>query len=98
MNQMYSQRYGTPPIANPTGGLVDTIVDAASERHESATGFLMRHPDAAGLVEAARIAANVFREPSRWKILQLNGMKRDFGWTRAAHEYAGIYRKITATS
>jgi len=27
MNQMYSQRYGTPPVANATGGLVDTIVD-----------------------------------------------------------------------
>ena len=103
MNQMYSQRYGTPPIANRTGGLLDTIVDyppsASGEgRGEGSTGFLMKHPDAAGLVEAARIAANVFREPSRWKILQRNGMKRDFGWTRAAHEYVGIYRRITATS
>ena len=28
LNQMYSQRYGTPPIARATGGLVDSIVDA----------------------------------------------------------------------
>src|SRR5205814_8344474 len=27
MNQMYSQRYGTIPLANRTGGLVDTIDD-----------------------------------------------------------------------
>src|SRR6185369_6216230 len=27
MNQMYSQRYGTPPIVNATGGLVDTVTD-----------------------------------------------------------------------
>ncbi|HEX7810587.1 MAG TPA: glycogen synthase GlgA, partial [Burkholderiales bacterium] len=27
LNQMYSQRYGTPPVANATGGLVDTVTD-----------------------------------------------------------------------
>jgi starch synthase len=27
LNQMYSQRYGTPPVARATGGLADTIVD-----------------------------------------------------------------------
>src|SRR5262249_10488729 len=27
LNQMYSQRYGTPPVARATGGLVDTIMD-----------------------------------------------------------------------
>src|SRR4029079_5822869 len=27
LNQMYSQRYGTPPVAHATGGLVDSIVD-----------------------------------------------------------------------
>ena len=27
LNQMYSQRYGTPPIVNATGGLVDSVVD-----------------------------------------------------------------------
>ena len=91
MNQMYSQRYGTPPIANATGGLVDTIVDGE-------TGFLLKHLDSSGLVEAARSALSVYRDPSRWKLLQTMGMKRDFGWERAAHEYAGIYRRITATS
>jgi starch synthase len=98
MNQMYSQRYGTPPIATATGGLVDTIVDATSERDEAATGFLMKRADPAELLEAARIAVNVYREPSRWKLLQVNGMQRDFGWTRAAHDYAAIYRRIKATS
>src|SRR5260221_9803176 len=31
MNQMYSQRYGTPPIAHATGGLLDTVVDDGRE-------------------------------------------------------------------
>ena len=32
------------------------------------------------------------------QLLQVNGMQRDFGWTRAAHDYAAIYRRIKATS
>ncbi len=42
LNQMYSQRYGTPPVARATGGLVDSIVDAtpATLRDGTATGFL----------------------------------------------------------
>ena len=28
LNQMYSQRYRTPPVARATGGLIDSIVDA----------------------------------------------------------------------
>src|SRR5205814_8055194 len=30
MNQMYSQRYGTPPIARATGGLGDTVGDEST--------------------------------------------------------------------
>ena len=99
MNQMYSQRYGTPPIANPTGGLVDTIVDASPSplgegRGEGASGFLLKRLDAAGLVEATRTALDLYADKARWKHIQTNGMRRDFGWTRAANEYAQIYRRI----
>ena len=89
MNQMYSQRYGTPPIANATGGLVDTVTDGE-------TGFLLKHLDGAGLVDAARTALAVYRDAKQWKRVQTNGMGRDFGWTRAAQEYLGIYRRIVA--
>jgi starch synthase len=27
LNQLYSQRYGTPPLVHATGGLIDTVVD-----------------------------------------------------------------------
>jgi len=96
MNQMYSQRYGTPPVANATGGLVDTIVDDDALAIGSArpTGFLMREATASALVEAATRAAAAFREPRQWRLLQLNGMARDFGWSRAAQEYIQIYRRL----
>jgi starch synthase len=33
LNQMYSLRYGTPPVVRATGGLADTVIDAADEKH-----------------------------------------------------------------
>ena len=91
MNQMYSQRYGTPPIAHATGGLVDTIVDGT-------TGFLMRSLDARALVDAVRRAVSAYRDAKAWTAMQRNGMARDFGWGPAARAYAGIYGRIRSTS
>ena len=87
MNQMYSQRYGTPPIANATGGLVDTIEDEV-------TGFLMKSATPEALIEASRRAIAAYRDASRWREIQRAGMARDFGWAAAARAYVGIYEKI----
>jgi starch synthase len=95
MNQMYSQRYGTPPIANATGGLVDTITDEAMGiGNAKATGFLMREASTTALVETVERAVAAFRAPRQWRNLQLNGMARDFGWAHAAREYVAIYERI----
>jgi len=87
LNQMYSQRYGTPPIANATGGLVDTVEDEV-------TGFLMKSATPEALVEASRRAIAAYRVPARWREIQKAGMARDFGWAAAARAYADIYQKI----
>jgi starch synthase len=41
MNQMYSQRYGTPPVVHATGGLADSVVDStpATLADGTASGF-----------------------------------------------------------
>ncbi|MBV8032758.1 MAG: glycogen synthase GlgA [Betaproteobacteria bacterium] len=87
LNQMYSQRYGTPPIARATGGLSDTIV-------EGATGFLFGPASAAALVEAARRALACYADGAAWRRIQLAGMSRDFSWGAAARRYADLYRKL----
>jgi starch synthase len=87
MNQMYSQRYGTPPIANATGGLVDTVEDGK-------TGFMMQEATHEELVAACRRAVARWKDRKRWHAMQAAGMAKDFGWGPAAKEYSAIYRKI----
>jgi starch synthase len=94
MNQMYSQRYGTPPIANSTGGLIDTVFDDARAVNVKPTGFLMDDTTPGALTLAVERAMVAWKDPRRWRSIQLNGMAKDFGWSAAAREYERIYRKI----
>ena len=94
MNQMYSQRYGTPPVANATGGLVDTIEDDSRSVTEKPTGFLMDDTTSGALALAAERAMVAWRDPRRWRSIQLNGMAKDFGWELAARKYREIYEQI----
>jgi starch synthase len=87
LNQMYSQRYGTPPVAHATGGLADTIADGE-------TGFLFDRPERGALIEAVRRALAVRREPRRWRAVQRAGMARDFSWAEPARRYADLYLRL----
>jgi starch synthase len=90
MNQMYSQRYGTPPVVTSTGGLADTV--------SAGTGFIMSSVTAEALVAAIDEAIAAYRDPKRWRKMQTAGMTRDFGWSASARAYAELYRRITPTS
>jgi starch synthase len=91
LNQMYSQRYGTPPVARATGGLADTVADGI-------TGFLFAEAEKAALVAAVRRALAAYADPERWSSIQRAGMARDFSWSAAARRYAALYLGLaTAT-
>ena len=96
LNQMYSQRYGTPPIVHATGGLIDTVVDcsAASLKRGEATGFVFDSMDATGLLDTVRRAAVAYRNKKTWRALQRNGMTRDFSWGKSAAAYRDIYARL----
>ena len=94
MNQMYSQRYGTPPVANATGGLVDTIEDDARSESVKPTGFLMDNTTAGALELAVHRAITAWKDTRRWRTIQLNGMAKDFGWEASARKYVEVYGKI----
>jgi starch synthase len=87
LNQMYSQRYGTPPIARATGGLADTIGD-------DSTGFLFAQPSEESLVQAVRRALAAYGNPAAWREVQRAAMARDFSWDAAARRYADLYLRL----
>ncbi|HET7671616.1 MAG TPA: glycogen synthase GlgA [Burkholderiales bacterium] len=86
LNQMYSQRYGTPPVARATGGLVDTVM-------QGETGFLFERAESAALLEAVQRAAAAWRDTRRWREIQRRGMSRDFSWSGPARQYADLYAR-----
>ncbi len=96
MNQMYSQRYGTPPVVRATGGLVDSVVDCAPESLAAgtATGFVFDLATALALLDSVERAVAAYRDPPTFRALQLNGMGRDFSWKASAERYAEIYARI----
>jgi starch synthase len=95
LNQMYSQRYGTPPIVHRTGGLADSVGDCtpAGIDDGSSTGFAYGGDDAASLLTAVERAAVAYRDRVTWRKLQRNGMRQDFSWETAAQRYAAVYER-----
>ncbi len=95
LNQMYSLRYGTPPLVRATGGLADTVVSATPAQLEQgqATGVCFKRASAESLLRAIRRLVRLFHEPGVWHQMQVNGMRQDFSWQRSARNYLQLYRR-----
>ena len=93
LNQMYSLRYGTPPVVRRTGGLADTVEpwDAATRE---GTGFLFDDYSSKALAGTLDWVFRNWRDQKGWKQLVRNGMKRDFSWDRQGLEYVALYRQL----
>ncbi len=98
LNQMYSQRYGTPPIVHRTGGLADTVVDAhgADLAAGRATGIVFAPVEHHACADAVRRAVALYRQPDVWRQMQRAGMACDFSWARSARAYHDLYRRVAA--
>jgi len=96
LNQMYSQRYGTPPIVHATGGLIDSVVDCndATLAQGTASGFVFDDLDAPALLAAAHRAVAAYHDKKTWRALQRNGMSKNFGWDSSAEAYHHIYTQL----
>ncbi len=95
LNQMYSMRYGTVPIVHAVGGLADTVeeFDVLSRR---GTGFTFLGYAPAEMLGALRRALAIHRQPELWKVIQMNGMSRDFSWRASADGYDRLYAEARA--
>lgn len=91
LNQMYSLRYGTLPIVRATGGLEDTVVDAAER---GGTGFKFREATVEALAEAMERALDLWeRRPATIRAMIGRAMKADFGWGRSVEAYEKLYER-----
>ena len=90
LNQMYSLRYGTPPVVRAVGGLDDTIenFDRGSQR---GNGFKFYDYNSARLLEKLYEALLVYTDRELWQTLMRNGMSADHSWQRAAQQYVEVY-------
>ncbi len=96
LNQMYSLRYGTLPIAHRTGGLSDTISNYNQETG-AGTGFLFDHLTPRAVYDTTGWAVWAYYNRAE----QLDAMRRramalDFSWDAAAREYEALYRGVSA--
>ena len=94
---MYAMRYGTLPIVRNSGGLADSVVDASPEyrARPPGTGFVFENSDSTDLLACVHRALDCYRQPIWWHRLQVNAMKQDFSWDRAARSYADLYHSLT---
>lgn len=95
LTQMQAMRYGTAPVVTPTGGLLDTVVDADVDP-DAGTGFI------AEAIEPAAITATLFRavravsSEARAAALRARMMGVDWSWRAPARRYLDVYRDVTA--
>ena len=98
LNQMYSQRYGTPPVVHATGGLLDTVVDCtpATLVDGSASGFLFTDMTASSFLDAILRVRAAYQNKPVWRSLMHNGMMKDFSWRASAAGYRNVYLSLLA--
>jgi starch synthase len=97
LNQMYSLRYGTPPVVRNTGGLADTVVNATEENiaDRRATGFVFSDYTSDALFHTVRWALTVMRErPTEFRQVITTAMAQDWSWDRSARAYEDLYRRV----
>lgn len=94
LNQLYSLRYGSLPIARNVGGLADTVIDTnkTSIKNKTANGFVVKDDSPKALLSAMQTAISYYQQPAQWKQLQLNAMAQDHSWQKSAEQYTTLYQ------
>ena len=100
LNQLYSMRYGTPPIVRRTGGLADTVVNAddANLKAKTATGFVFSGDADDTLIGATNRALELYPNVRAWRQVMRTGMRSDFSWHGPGKAYQRLYRHLVEES
>ncbi len=95
LNQLYSLRYGTPPIVHNVGGLKDSVIGWSPMTRDIATGFVFERHTISGLDEAIRHMLQVYQDKPAWQAMQRRAMSTDFSWKRSAQAYLSLYESLS---
>lgn len=90
LSQMISYKYATLPLANNTGGLVDTVTDVS----EGGGGFVFNRYNSSDLLLALAKARNLFSDKSKWQPVLEKVTKLNFSWEAAANKYMEVYKRL----
>ncbi len=93
LSQLYSLRYGTPPLVHRTGGLADTV-ELYDSAHGTGTGFVFDHLDDRAVRWALGYALDSYADREGWQRLMRNGMAKDFSWAVQGERYLELYRSL----
>jgi len=95
LNQLYSLKYGTPPVVRATGGLADTIINVGDAAGVG-TGFVFEKYDPEEMLAAIKRAVSMYSRKKLWRGIMKAGMKQDFSWKTSADKYIALYRRALA--
>ncbi|MGA0334249.1 MAG: glycogen synthase GlgA [Kiritimatiellia bacterium] len=93
LNQLYSLRYGTVPIVNPTGGLKDTVTDYRLDPDQG-TGLCMNAYTPEAFLQCVQEAVSLYHHRTALRKVRTRGMNKDVSWKRTAHQYLDLYRDL----
>ncbi|PHS25609.1 MAG: glycogen synthase GlgA [Methylophaga sp.] len=96
LNQLYSLRYGTLPVVRNTGGLADSVVNAAGSNLKNgfATGFKFDDATAKALEETLLRAIGLFKHPRVWRKVMVTAMEQDYSWEESSKAYQVLYDNL----
>ncbi|MBW2253724.1 MAG: glycogen synthase [Deltaproteobacteria bacterium] len=96
LNQMYSMRYGTPPVVRAVGGLADSVQPALGDC-SAGTGWVFHLYDGHHLRDALYQALSCWRDrPEAFRAIQGRGMAVDWSWDAVVPAYEAIYERARA--
>ncbi len=96
LNQLYSLRYGTIPIAHRTGGLADTIIDV-DEYPNKGTGLLFDELTPGEIRKHISRAIELYNRKEGsgcMERIRRRAMEQDFSWNASASEYIDLYERL----
>lgn len=92
LNQLYSLRYGTIPVARKTGGLADSILDLDQMPNEG-TGILFSSMTANAILESVERALSWWNKGEiEIAAIRKRCMQWDSSWVKSARSYLAVYQ------